>query len=830
MKNLLLILFFLCSFFSFSQQVKGIVKNSLGEVVPFARISIRNTSYGTIANGDGKFVLNVKYGLVRLNISAAEYLALQDSIYIENEITDYNPVLQFLSLEVEETVVTADSKKDMAKEIMKLVIDKRKSWEKALEEYDVNMYTFSSIEQQIKDSVLQDSVISKKKLNINEFITHSFYSSPASYKDSVLALIDLSDKPRESVSASVVIETGANIALQPKNIEAKNPYLFVQGLKEADLNLFQNQQLHMEISQRPLISPLAYNAFVYYSFYLQQFFYREDGKKIYVIQVIPRLREEALYSGKLFIADETWELLSAELSINKGVLNFFEELHFLCDYEKQGDALVPVRREFSYLIKEGRTNFNGMSRVYYSNYQLKKTEEKANFWLTAQVTIPEATDRDSSYWENIRPVPLKSEEVLFIHQQDSIEKYYASEEYLKKQDSTYNTLSVWDFLFNGVGFRNSFKKQEFYVGGLINQMIIFGVGGYRHRLNGSYNKEFANGKTLRISPTIDYGFRNKDLKGQLGLGHMYNPKRFAKVNILVGDIYDLMNTYESIQGTFAPANRVRNKKLEIDHSFEVVNGLYLKTGINLSDRQNITGIDYPEWVDYFGSFSAAAPFDPYRVFITEVDLEYHFRQKYQLKNDRKYIIGSKFPVLNMTYKKGIPGVLNSQADFDYIELRLSDHINLNEFGKSDLKFIAGSFLRKDNLRLVEHKFFRTSDAFFFSSPINSMQLLDTALNTSNSYAQFNFIHHFEGFFLNKVWLINRLKLQETIGGSFLAIPDANFTQFELYVGLERQFRIKKQLFKIGVYAVTADSSYGKMTFHPKIGINFYNSFYKTWDY
>lgn len=830
MKKLLLLLLFLVSFVAFSQQIKGVVKNSLGEIVPFARIGIRNSSFGTVANAEGKFQLSVKKGPLLISVSSADYLTLKDSLFITEDVTEYNPVLLFLSLEIVETVVFATSKKDMAKEIMKSVIDQRNIWEEALEDYNVYMYSFSSIEQQIKDSIITDSVISKKKMNITEFFSHSYYTSPGSYKDSILGLTDLSEKPKNSVSAGIVVETGYVQNLQPKNIENKNPYLFVQGLKEADFNLFKNQQLHLGISQRPLISPLAFNALIYYSYNLNQSFYREDGKKVYEIQVIPRFKEEALYSGRLFVLDETWELVSAELSVNKGVLNFFKDLYFICDYEKQGEALIPVRSEFTYLIKEGKNQYNGQIRIRYSDYELRKTEEKPKFWLENQVVLPEATDRDSIFWEQHRPFPLKAEELLFIQQQDSIEKYHASAEYLKQQDSTYNTLSIWDFLFNGVGFRNSYKKQEIYIGGLINQMVPFGVGGYRHRLQGSYDKEFVNGKTIHVAPTIDYGFRNKDFKGEVRFNYMYNTKRFSKIHFLIGDIYDMVNGYQSLQGTFAPANRVRNKKIEIAHSFELLNGLFLKTGLFVSDRQSITGITYPDWVDVFGTYAEPEPFDAYRVCIAEIDLEYHFRQKYIYKNGRKLIIGSKYPVVNLTYKKGLPSLINSHADYDYIELRVYDQVNLGQFGKSEFRGTAGNFLRKESLRIIEHKYFRASDNFFFSNPVNSLQLLDTALNTSNSYLQFNFIHHFEGFFLNKVWLINKLKLQETIGGSFLGIPESKFAQVEFYVGLERQFRIKKQLFKIGVYAVTADSSFDKIKLSPKIGVNFYNSFYKKWDY
>ena len=83
---------------------------------------------------------------------------------------------------------------------------------------------------------------------------------------------------------------------------------------------------------------------------------------------------------------------------------------------------------------------------------------------------------------------------------------------------------------------------------------------------------------------------------------------------------------------------------------------------------------------------------------------------------------------------------------------------------------------------------------------------------------------------NKVWGINKLKLEESIGGSFLTIPVSNFTQAEFYVGVERRLHIKQQLFKIGFYFVTSNNNLGNANYHFKIGINSFNNFTNKWDY
>jgi Family of unknown function (DUF5686)/CarboxypepD_reg-like domain len=826
---LLIICFIPFSSVVFGQLLKGQITDALGEPIPFARVGIENTSYGTVANAQGNFQLELKYENYTVTYSAMGYQTFSENITIEQDVTLVTIQLKDEATELEETVITAKSQKNLGKEIMKQVIDKRSYFRDQLSEYQCNTYCFTSLEKEEADSIKTDSIISRKKMNLVEWNGTSYYKANNRYKDVITAFIDLTEPAQNTGSVSIV--TGGMDAeiLEPATGMDVNPYLFVNGIKDADINIFDNLIEAPGLSQRPLISPMAYNAFLYYNFYVESSFY-EDDQKIYQIRVDPRFREEALFEGSLYIRDTSWELVSYTLSINKGALTYFKEMHLVADFEKMGPRIVPTRREYVYLIKEGKKKIHGNVRLMHSDYGFNIEDNNGKFWLESTVYTPEAFNRDSAYWSSIRPFHLKQEEINFIHQQDSIAKYYASETYLKKLDSTYNTLNIWDFLFNGVGFRNTFKKQEFYIDGLINQVVPFGVGGYRHKLDLSYDKGFKNNHELSINPEIDYGFHNKDLKGQLGVGYMYNPRRFSKFFIEGGDVYDFVTGYQSIQGTFAPANRVRNRKLEIYHRLELINGLYFKAGIFYSNRSSIDNIEYPSWVDNFGFFSKPEPFEGYKIFMTDVEFSYHFRQKYILKGNQKIIVGSQWPVVSLQYKKGIPKLFGGQSNFDYAEVRVTDEINLNSLGQAEFKFIAGSFLRKQDLRLIEHKYFRTSDKFFFSNPINSQQLLDTALNTSNSYISFNAIHHFNGFFLNKVWLLNRLKLEETVGGSFLAIPDANFVQAELYAGIERVIRIRKQRFKVGVYAVTAASSFSKADVQLKFGINFYDSFRRKWDY
>lgn len=155
---------------------------------------------------------------------------------------------------------------------------------------------------------------------------------------------------------------------------------------------------------------------------------------------------------------------------------------------------------------------------------------------------------------------------------------------------------------------------------------------------------------------------------------------------------------------------------------------------------------------------------------------------------------------------------------------------LARFGSSRLQASVGVFASKKSLRLLENKFFRGSDKYFFSDPLRSFQLLGPTLNTNSNFWQLNYVHHFNGTILNKVPVVSFMKLMLAAGTGALSIPDQNFYHFEMFAGLERSFKIRKQIFRLGFYAVTAENTLSKPDVTLKFGVSFYNSYSDKWTY
>jgi hypothetical protein len=458
-----------------------------------------------------------------------------------------------------------------------------------------------------------------------------------------------------------------------------------------------------------------------------------------------------------------------------------------------------------------------------------------------------ADNKDSLYWMSNRPITLKENELEFIDEQINIDNYKSSEVYLDSMDSVYNKVHFFDPFLNGMGFRNSHKKQEVFIDPIFDNINFIGIGGLRLGASGFYSKKFENNHILKISPGFNVGTSVFDPKGKLGAEYTFDPLHFGKLGIEFGSTYDLVTNQAAVLDWIGANNKVNHNYFEILHRREIVNGLYGQVKFRYSDKRSLGEMKYGEWVDnlinmaveadtsgefkgFIENFNTPLQFEQYKMSLLEIKFHYRFKQKYIIKGGEKQIVGTELPELEFTFKQGIPGLFSSEVSFNQIEVKISDEINFGKLGTASWKVIGGSFLNKNNLRFIEHKFFRGSDPSLLSNPMYTHQGLDSTLNTNGLYAQGFFVHHFNGFLFNKIPFINRLKLEAVGGASFLYIQNQNFFHPEFFIGIEKKFRVLKQYMKFGVYLNQGITSNFSPVFRFKIGFDMLNTFTNKWSY
>jgi len=817
------------------------------EPASFASVAATNLDNGKLkginADADGRFSLNLEEGKYAITVHLMGYRDADTTILVG--IGKKQTLILLLEENPAElgTVQVFADRRGIAREVVSKAIDARKSH---AEDGGIPLfyesYMRTSVQRLMPDtaSMKSDSTEIKVKerdkplirvqYHLSEMQIRAHWKFPNSYAEEILGANEFTkEKPSGGgASASVSVSYGESEII-PQQWTYDDNYVLksFQGFHE--YNIYNRLLYIPSLSDKKILSPIGEGALLSYAYDLECVD-DSSGVKCYTISFKGLFPGEPLLKGKMVIRSSDWAVMSVSYGMPKGSMKFFSDLEVSTIFQINESALAqPVKMDVLYIVEEG------LNRYYGSVNRLSEpwAADSSEFEFTEEIRKYDtsAFDRDSSFWKSKRINDFDSLEVSYIKVCDSLQTLYASDEYYAEADSAYNALRWMDFLLYGIGYRNREKDYSFYVNPLTMQVNPFGIGGYRHRIGGSYKKEFENAYTMEIEGEADYGFRNNDLRGRGGVGLTYVPLKFVRTFVRFGDYYDMVNNYASLGSIFSRSNYVRTQTWSIAQRIEIVNGLFAELTFDYSDQKPIVNLLSDRWSQQvFGDVNTPLDFQRYIKSEFKLEVKYRHKQKFIIKKGRKILLGSVYPDLKLVYRKGVPGLLNSEVDFDYVEVGLKHFKTVGRLGDMDWSVLAGSFINKRNLRLLEHRYFRGSDVFFFSDPLNSFQLLGPTLSTSNAFFRANYFHHFNGILLNKIPLLHRLKITEAAGVAMLSIPSEDFHHAEFYVGVERVVRIKKELFRFGIYASTADSNWEKAKFDFKIGVNFYNSFTKKWQY
>lgn len=872
--------------------LKGTVTDDAGEPLPYANVYLENTTIGVVTNVKGQYFFELDKGDYTVVFQSLSYQKKKIEVLIDGHKT-LDVTLLPEDVKMEDVVVTA-GRKDPAYAIMQKVIENKRSYIRQFESFQCETYlkvslerdstlqerkrarkkkkktadstatdslvldsslvedtlvidtvavdTFStdtfdldSIESPFveNDSTTNDSAKSKKKrtkLNFIEQFSTTYFQRPGQWKSIVHAFRDMTENRRR----------GTMMQIGPDGFEAKefqstpnNPYLFYRDVSEANFNFYENLISAPDLGDRPFISPLSSTSWrLTYKYKLEEQF-MENGRVVYKIKVTPRLKYGPYFEGHIYIVDEIWAIKSVNLKIVPATLSFFNYFQVLHTYEMTEDNRWTLSKEdYYYTIKEGRTRYYGNSVALHSDYKLDVEFPKRHFRNELRRVEDDARSLDSTWWDAKRPITLKRSEKQFITERDSIIAYRLSDKYLHKQDSLFNQIKFWDPFIDGVGIRRRAKGMEYFINPILSQVRPFGVGGYRHAPGGYVSKEWKNYKKLYVSGELDYGFANRDVRGNVKVALTFQPEKFASAYVKYGNIYSLINNNATLIALLSRGNFVNKTYYGIGQERELINGLKLKVGVEYAQYEAIDPLSLAQWSqELFGSTNTPQAFSNFSEALIDVQLTYVPGQKFYSEPNRKIILGSKWPTFVMRYKKAVPGIGNSTIDYDFLELRANHEFRPGSMGVSRWSVRTGTYLNQRNILFTDYQFFRGSDPFLMANPLKAFQLLGQTLATPNPYFQGNYLHDFGGALMDKIPLLNRTTLQTAIGGGALYVNDQDFFHAELFAGLQVPIRIKGSRFKIGAYYNTSYTNKADAIGSQfKIGIAFFDDFKNRWSY
>lgn len=799
MKNYLSALF--CIFISSYCQaivVKGRVTDDKDQPLPFATVFIKGTTTGTTTNAAGQYQLDLPAGQYTV---VCQYIGFKRTelplnVNASTQVLDFH--LQPINMQIKEVVVKANGE-DPAYAIIRQAIKKRHFYQQQVKEYTCMSYIKGTIGMKNVPGRFMGQKIDKNDMGVDStgkgmiFLSESVTKISARQPDKIKLEVISSRKSGGGFGLSFP----AIISFYDNNVSA----------------------VITQMGPRGYISPIAENALAYYKYRLEGTF-TEEGKTVNKIQVIPRRKQEPLFSGYIFITDDDWRIHSTDL-----ILTGEYQLELMDTLEIR-QTHVPVTADI-WRVKDQvmHISFNkfgfrmGGSFVnVYSDYNVHP-QFSPKFFDNTFLKYDSAFDKQGhTYWDSIRPVPLETAEVKDYHEKDSIAKAARdssfSRYHLDSLQRKQKPVKVTDVLWNGVKHKYYFRRDSSIqyhslgVKGLLKSLKYNTVEGLVIAVEPELNIYTGEESSLRITPFFRYGLSNThfnaytqiDFSNRSKVQKRYGRndwslaggKRISQFNQdnpidnIANEFYTLflkenyMKLYENWFGKLRYARTFQtNDQLSFAATYESRNPVENTTDFVIfkNDRKQFTP-NHPYEL-------ANVPFEKHQALILDVDFTFQPGQQFVELPDRKIPFGSKYPTFKVGYSKGIPNVANSIVDFDKWSFSVQDNMNFKLLGEFRYRIGAGGFLNDRNVQIPDYQHFNGNQTFYNMKYLNSFQLAPyyQYSTTAPFYATANVEHHFNGLLTNKIPLFNRLKWNLVAGANaFYVNSDNNYV--EVFGGIE----------------------------------------------
>lgn len=797
--TLLFLVIFSSRVFSQTYTISGRITDDKNQGLPFSTVLVKGTTNGTNANADGYYTLKVNSGSCDLIFQYVGYRKKTEHLEAGSSKT-LNVALAPESYELKEVVVRDGE--DPAYAVIRQAIKKRKSYLNEVDAYTCKAYIKGL--QRLRDFPKNLA----KLINIQA-------QGDQKLDSSLLGVVYLSESETKYHFRKPNDEKEI---MYSSKVSGDNKAFSFNQVSDMKFNLYQNLVELDGLSERPFISPINENALFSYRYKLLGTTF-EDGKMINKIQVTPKRKTDPCFRGIIYIQENTWRIHSADVYLTKDAkIDFVDTLKIVQLNAPVNDSTwMPINLNLSFNFKVLGFKGDGYFNAVFSEYDLHPTFPKKFFKNEVLKVEDGANKKDSSYWTQNRPVPLTQEEINDYRKKDSIARIKGSSRYKDSMDHKFNRLKFSSFI-TGYNYRRSAKNFLISTSGLVNSGIQYNtVEGVNASLRVAIRKEFEDRRSYNISGNARYGFANYLWGGSGSFYYLMKPEKFESITVQAGSQVSQFNNYQPIGPTvnsyytlMLNDNYMKLYKAtwaSFQYRKEFINGLIGHFKAEYAERDHLRNMSDKLIIDDpHKLFTSNDPMRPHtddptlhsnNAFIVELGASIRFKQKYYTRPHEKVIVGSKYPVINILYRKAIPG-LNTKADYDFASISIEDDIKMGLLGTFAYRLKGGYFLSNRYMDFMDYKHFNGNQTLIANNDyLNSFKLLPYYTYSTNKwYGEVHAEHHFNGFIFNKIPLLKKTRMQEVVGGHALFNDKAN-AYYEVNFGIEHILQIIRVDYVLG---------------------------------
>ncbi|MDL2241505.1 DUF5686 family protein [Bacteroidales bacterium OttesenSCG-928-L03] len=564
--------------------------------------------------------------------------------------------------------------------------------------------------------------------NLTEAFIDLHFEAPNRYVQQIIAINGMAFNT-EDIQKRVMQFLNINI-YQPSRFEKQ---IFIPGKKEA-----QEYYRFRYISSRDTL-----------------------GHTMHKIEIIPKFKSNNLVKGHLEVVDELWTIYSFNFRGKLDFSRYWIESEFGLPEQ---DFLLPrktrIRFEIDLLgnkVTNHYTSSYNYSRIErYKNPDERKTVEYdlTKYFHVHIDSVPVV--RDSAFWINNRPFPLNDEEHRLF------EKALQNQ---NKSDTVKN--KPWYFTKGIIAPRNFwYSGTQYSYSGLLNPLKLSysKADGIKYWQEFRIRKRFQGGREISFNPNLGYLFQKKELYINASTKWMFNPRRLGELSLTLGNRNNTYNNAIIRQIEEKMPHGINFDDFNLDYyrhyysnlrfSYELTNGLMIKVGNNFDlfkpvkkKGSNKEQRSYPE-----PSISSLADidddvndliYDKYQTFAPALEVSYTPHMYYRRDGKRKVYVGSHWPTFSVSYGRGIEGVLNSNSNYERLEVSAQQNIPLGKFNSFQYYVGSGKFINDESFFFSTFTHFqRRNFPESWSEPMGGVfQLLKNEYYfAANSYVQGHFMY------------------------------------------------------------------------------------------
>jgi hypothetical protein len=868
-KRLLACVLVLLSFVAFAGGVKGVIKGDDGAALAFATIYVKQTGSGAVSDMQGHYEITLPAGHYDILYHYLGYGTESRSVDITDVFIEINITLKTQVIQLQ-TVTVKAGKEDPAYTIMRKAIAKAKYHTQQIDSYTAKVYIKGK--GQLKDypwlakKALEKEGITKDRVFIQESVSEIKYTRPNKFEEKVIAVYTNGNNRNSSPNAYVfgsLYEPEIAETVSPLSPKSFSYYKFEY------LGSFKDRTYEVskiKITPRSkgdnVFDGIIYIVEDWWSIHSADLNATKLGIKFHVKQIYNPIEDKAwlpvsqqfFVEGRVFgfefVADYLATVKDYKITLNPSLpveMTVIDET-----VEKEQAKVVEKKfnkknQDLQKRLAEGkevtRKELNQMVKAY---EKAEQKEQKAPEVIQETVYKVDslAYKKDSTFWKDMRPVSLTKEEERGYHVADSmstVQKKREEGDSLKPSKS--KGFQPWDIL---TGDRYKLSDTE-------NLQIHMPFGGY-NTVEGvnifykvSYYKRWVKRDSLHpenrpkvsrleISPIARYAFARDTYSGILRVNY-----RSQKRNItLEGGKYVQQYNHDE------PIHHVVNTFMTLFLEENLMK-IYERNYVDMLWREQISQrlTLYTQWTwarrsELFNNnswtlidnrektYTPNAPvnvetntdFLPHNAFTGVIGFEARPWQKYRIRNGRKYRVDHSSPLFSAEYRKGF-NALNSDVDFDQIELGVKQQFRFGIRGTLDLKVRGGTFFSTRKMYFMDYKhFIGNLTPFVTTDPVGSFRLLDYyKFSTNKEYLTVNMHYHWRKFLITRIPYVRMAGITENIFVNYLATPNSgNYT--ELGYGLDGILRI----FRLEGAAAFENGTYQNVGFRigiaSNIGVNY----------